>query len=416
MTETLPSPNTLTNAFNSYYSARDDDSVQFKNYSDKVAERTSRVEIIDISKYNGLIEMNSGGEVYDMRLRGILAVPDEAKLREYILPQLRFTPVSATTDAGYISMLRDYFKQDDNLRMKLFNSMFPHGIHNPDKPARGVNVVYLQRVCKYHDIVLESLMRPGDVDDKTIYEAVQKQYAFDIKPEYSSEISVMVCNPQIITEFMSDNDVNIWVTTLKKPKTTGTNVKWTGAVVDKTDIACVRTLVRELLSAKAFIANIRCGMAAHPEINIRDVYTNYKRVWSDVGAYYNQAPGTHFITYFINSARFIRDTMKFAEPVKLLMSFLKVRFNKATRARIEELAATDAPITDVDSLAISAPRINEFNDLDVYNRIGKYATPTTLTKHQRTCVGLAIVAYVNEQLAIIRARSRSTKLTVYFKA
>ena len=64
---------------------------------------------------------------------------------------------------------------------------------------------------------------------------------------------------------------------------------------------------------------------------------------------------------------------------------------------------------------IASPKTYDINDTEIYSKIGKY-TGLQITKEYRIAIGAAIVAYIQEELRIIRAMNRKKKdLIVYIK-
>ena len=137
-----------------------------------------------------------------------------------------------------------------------------------------------------------------------------------------------------------------------------------------------------------------------------------------------------FLKYFISAVRFIHDTLKYEHPFKAFINDVKkdvcFKFNKALHGEIEKLISADEfDESKVDEVAaayhknwkfINFPKSYDPNDLSIYSKIGKYCG-LDIRKEFRVAVGIAIVAFIQEKIGLLKAaNSRKKEIQIYIKA
>ena len=137
-----------------------------------------------------------------------------------------------------------------------------------------------------------------------------------------------------------------------------------------------------------------------------------------------------FLKYFISAVRFIHNTLNYEHPFKAFINDVKkdvcFKFNKALHAEIEKLiAAEELDESKVDEVAaayhmnwkfINFPKSYDPNDLGIYSKIGKYCG-LDIRKEFRVAVGIAITAFIQEKIGLLKAaNSRKKELQIFIKA
>ena len=137
-----------------------------------------------------------------------------------------------------------------------------------------------------------------------------------------------------------------------------------------------------------------------------------------------------FLRYFVETVRFIKSELGYTQAFKSFINDVKkdviFKFNKTLRTKLEALVAQEEPPSDeqISTLAgehfkdwmfINSPKTYNPNDLGVYSKIGKFCQ-LDIKKEYRVAVGIAIVAYIQQQIALIQATNRRKKeLQLYIK-
>ena len=137
-----------------------------------------------------------------------------------------------------------------------------------------------------------------------------------------------------------------------------------------------------------------------------------------------------FLGYFVAAVRFVKNVLHYSQPFKSFVGDVKkdivFKFNKGLRGKLEELVNQEAEPTEErlaelaaehnkDWVSINSPKTYDPNDLAIYSKIGKFCG-LDIKKEYRVAIGIAIVAFIQEQIAIIDAGNRRKKeLTLYVR-
>lgn len=537
------SPTIITNFLNNHYRnlAANDPSAQslvFKNYPSETAKSTSsssssakkakappsmkNKDVIDLYGYQGLIDFIEiykimAGEDYtkiidrtfDLKLHTCLDIADKYKtndknklnvFQEFIIPQLGFSEKPSGSIQDYIDSINAFFENEGKLKTKIYNTVFPHDTHHPEEPPKGVNVIYLQHVSKYHDEVLDFVINQ-DMSDLDILIEIQKLYSKNYKfengsitPEERERAITQMLNPKIaetvleppkVTDKKGNEVVDPkWVEKLHVCEINRKTKKFTDTeeTISKEEQKNIKELVRELSIVKSFIKIIRGGANARKIIKEKvvekdaegkevektveryepmkvdfkfcleqyntiyeetiDFYDTWKRrlttEYNKIQVNKEKARGDEsdvakgnelvrdeaerltyelFLTYFVDVVRFLKDKFNYAAPLKTFINDIKkevtLKFNKNLRAKLNEMVERKDPVKkeEIAELAkdyykdwmfLNSPKTYDTNELSIYSKIGKFCG-LPIKKDYRIAIGVAIIAYIQEQIKLIRA-------------
>lgn len=529
----------ITNFLNNHYrNALFKDSpkqnITFKNYP-KDANINNKF-VIDLYKYQGLLDfietyklmLNEDyskiiERVFDLKLRACLDIADKYKtndknklnvFQEFIIPQLDFHEKREVSIHDFINAVSSFFENEDKLKTKIYNTVFPHATHKEDELPKGVNVIYLQHISKFHDDVLDMIINKN-MNEEMILRKCQELYSVQYKfpdnktvsPEERKRVISQILHPEIVknilnpTTYVDENGkqavVHNWINKLNicafnKKKNT---LEVTNERLNKDEKKIVRDLVRELTIVKSFIKIVRGGVNArkiikeevtevdsngnlvtiekeksvpveadlkvcleqyHKTYNeIRDFYEKWKNIIRDeftrirnakeriIGTATNSEEAAKlsqeesdrmtyelFLRYFIESVKFVKSKLNYNMPLKTFINDIKkniaFKFNKTLRTEIDEKIKQDGPISrdDIYELAtkhykdwmfINSPKTYNTNELDIYSKIGKFCG-IPIKKDYRIAIGIAIIAYIQEQIKYIRAsNNKKREILIYIK-
>lgn len=290
------SPTIITNFLNNHYrnaTAEDEQSIVFKNYPTKSdIPETAKKFIIDLYDYQGLIDFitiykqlpneeytNIIERIFDLKLHACLDIADKYKtndkkcinvFKEFVIPQLGFGEKNTTTIQSYINAISSFFENDTKLKTKIYNSVFPHDTHRSDELPKGVNVIYLQHISKYHEQVLDYVIEKGKKLNEVLIE-IQKDFTQNYKfPKTLSKAEIdraklqllnqkiieLVINPPMIKDKHGNNVIdnkwidNLCVLIIKKGAKQPTE---TDELINLEERKLVKELVRELMIVKSFV-------------------------------------------------------------------------------------------------------------------------------------------------------------------
>ena len=533
------SPTVITNFFNNYYRNIAMKTPTEQNLSFKVApadnEQNLRHLMINLYDYQGLqdfiqtyklvLKQCEEGQkpdeakkqaiektidiTFDMKLRACLdnartyKTNDKTKIntfQEFIIPQLGFDTSRLMNISDYIKGIDSYFTNEAKLKTKIYNLIFPHASHNPDKPPTGVNIIYLQHVSKYHDEILDLVINK-ELSEEEVLAKIQTLYASDyVLPEKEdtkkltkqektakiNNVKLQLLNPEIINYIMNPPMITTktgkqiislkWIDDLKVVKRTGKNITQTTENLSNEEKRAIRALNSELMIVKSFVKIILGAKTARKiemrgeeqvivpmNVDLKQYLAKYKDTYKHVKDFYNEwnekissemarieaekeagelvvedAEGKTadqiiaenverqqyelFLRYFIETVRFIKTEFKYNQPLKAFLNDVKrdavFKFNKVLHGEIEklikaevldeekikELAATHAK----DWKYINFPKSYDPNDLSIYGKIGKICG-LDIRKEYRIAIGISLVAFIQEQIALIRAANRRKK-------
>lgn len=524
------SPTIIINFLNNYYrniNSSDDSrkqSIVFKSYPNK--STTFNKATIDLYKYQGLLDFIETYKlmpnedyskiierVFDLKLHTCLDIADKYKtndkkkvnvFQEFIIPQLEFGKKREVSIQDFINAINAFFENDAKIKTKIYNSVFPHDTHHSDELPKGVNVIYLQHISKFHDEILEMVINKG-MNDLDILIECQKIFSknhkiFDSKGVTSDmrekilsqlinpKIAEIVLNPPIVQDKRGNNMIDPkWIDKLHACTYNNRSRKFVelDELLSNEEKKNVRELVRELTIAKSFIKIIRGGANARRlvkdktikrdkdgnevevevertepvNINFKECLEQYKAIYADTRKFYEKWKKTIndeyakikfnqetddtkaneeyerltyelFLRYFIEAVKFVKSKFNYTTPLKTFINDIKkdimFKFNKNLRTKINEKIEQDEPISheEIAELAkdyyrewmfLNSPKTYDPTELSIYSKIGKFCG-VPIKKDYRIAIGIAIVAYIQEQIKIIRAiYSKKREIQVYIK-
>lgn len=476
----------ITNFFNNHYrnvelpiaGAEPDQPGQrlsFKNYPGKVDKKQIK-NVIDLQAYKGLKDFTKVYEellaqnpdilmsevidaTFDLKLRACLDIADTFKLNKdenvfktQVIPQLGFEVPKETTIKSFIDAINSFFENEDKIKTKIYNAEFPHNVHDKSKEAKGVNIIYLQHISKYHDDILNMVIN-DEFEDGEILREIQRKFAMecdtkgitDVKAKQRialqlvhPEIAEYIINPPMIADPKHKGAKIVdakWPDRLKAVERKGRDIIVTDTDMTKDEKNHVKDLIRELNMVESFIRIIRSGHESDPTIDLHDCLKRYNHIYEETKRFY-EAHKTlpddsyeTFLKYFVETVRFIKNKFNYKAPLKTFINDTKgsvqFKFNKKLRAEIEKLIAKDK-VTDEDIVRIAAehkeewmyinsPKTYDFNELSIYSKIGKYLN-VPIAKDYRIGVGVAIVSYIQDQIELIRASNgKKHDISIYIK-
>ena len=521
------SPTVITNFLNNYYRNAamknpNEQSINFKVYpTDEKARVNQQALTINLFDYQGLLDFIETYKIaiekdpeikfeniidltFDMKLRACLdnarvfKTNDKSKLntfQEFIIPQLGFNTDNTMNITDYINGVSSYFANDAKLKTKIYNLVFPHDSHDPNKLPVGVNVIYLQHVSKYHDEVLNFVIN-NEYDDEHVLLEVQKLFAKEFNG--SPEVKLQLLNPKIAKTILNPPMITVrgkktvdqkWVDELKAVEQGGTKRKpelvESERLLTAEEVKAIKLLNRELLIVKSFIKIIQGGknsrhveknsagedVAVPDVVNLKESLNEYNRVYNETRKFFEDWKQTIqselaridvekekvkytteekdekiienmiqeaedeqqyelFLKYFVSAVRFIHNKLHYSQPFKTFINDVKkdvvYKFNKGLRSKLEELVAQEAEPTEEQFKELAAKHFKEWrfinspktydpNDLNIYSKIGKFCG-LTIKKEYRVAIGIALVAFIQEQIALLKAgNKRKKELQVYIK-
>lgn len=167
-----------------------------------------------------------------------------------------------------INSIAEFMSNKEKLHTKIFNVVFPHDTHKHgvnDLP-KGVNIIYLQHMSKYHQKIMDMLILDGAAE-REILEEVRD--AFIEEGGYDDSASIHLFNPNIIDNIISPpSTVNKkgnevvdlkWINKLQQCETYDTktgSVTYSEDLVDDETVAIIKLLVKEYGYARALIKQI----------------------------------------------------------------------------------------------------------------------------------------------------------------
>lgn len=535
------SPTIITNFLNNHYrnavlDGENKQTLVFKNYPLKPPATLNNKVVIDLYNYKGLIDFIQTYKlminedytkiierVFDLKLHTCLDIADKYKtndkrklnvFQEFVIPQLEFCEKRGVSIQDFIEAINSFFENDAKIKTKIYNSVFPHDTHHADELPKGVNVIYLQHISKFHDEVLDMVINK-EMDDDEILTECQKLYSKNYKftdnryitPDERERAITQILNPKIAETVLNppmikDRKGNMivdqkWidrlhVCELNKKTRRFVDTAETLSVEERRNI---KELVRELTIVKSFIKIIRGGANARKLIKekVRSVDKNcneyfeeiertepiktdfkfcleqYNSIYNDTKAFYEswkkilsdeyariqiakeKARGNEtdvekgnelvreegerltyelFLRYFIESVKFVKAKFNYTTPLKTFINDIKkdimFKFNKSLRAKINEKVEQSEPVRRevIAELAkehykewmfLNSPKTYDTNELSIYSKIGKFCS-IPIKKDYRIAIGIAIIAYIQEQIKIIRAMySKKREIQIYIK-
>ena len=253
-----------------------------------------------------------------------------------------------------------------------------------------------------------------------------------------------------------------WLEDLRVVEKKGRKLVETEELLTTEEKKAVKSLLRELFIVKSFIKIVQGGQNARELVldedgkliltgeverkgkkvqvhqtkpvnaDLSECLQHYKETYELVTKFYNDwkkqieraksfdERGKYelFLRYFISAVKFARDELGYQQPLKNFINDIKkdvlFKFNKSLRVELEKLISTKDAVKpeEVEALAekhfanwsyINSPKTYDPNDMNIYGKIGKYCT-VPIKKEYRIAVGIAIVAYIQDQIKLIATR------------
>lgn len=212
-----------------------DKDYKFETYKDDLENKN--VSVIEFDLFNKVNELDKqfesieDGTRQDYKLNAILPTIMDYKLRGIlsIAQQINFTEDNVSNFLEYsnkqksVPTLENYRKSimeycvSDKLKIKVFNAVFPHGLHNASqnkdiKDIKGVDRIYLQKIGFTFDKVLDSICKGKD--EQVIIEFVKTI----VTDRYTSQLSSKSAKNQFIAN-TSKIDINEIIECLQHEET-----------------------------------------------------------------------------------------------------------------------------------------------------------------------------------------------------
>jgi len=334
-------------------------------------------------------------------------------LKDKMLHQLWNSSPKNYTIRDYIRVVQSMFdyndkKTNDKLRIKLFNNLFPHGVHDNEKPANNVNVIYLQHISSFHDYIIEEFLNKAD--HKKIYSKIVYEYKDTLKYT-TAELR------KLIEKFLDGEDTS----TDKKVSIVLRELRIARTFIEKQLVKGSDYLKR----TKIIDDNVE-DFDVYP--TLRNAYSKFKQLYSEVKDFYDDHMDvpenyTEFLVYLMKAAFFLRDKLNYKESLKTLISELKNRtdfkINKNVSKKLGEMMKSEFNETNIraaiDEKEMLPTRIYDYSDTEIYDKVGRYCTVPLSTK-LRFGVGIAIIAYINREIEkLLLTNGKKKQLFIYIK-
>lgn len=314
----------------------------------------------------------------------------------------------------YAITMEKFLRDRKRWIIKAFNIAFPHVDKDDEIRTTALGGgKYLQHVGEYSEIVLDKTITAADsitAIDK-IYEYIARDY-FKKYPSYPFLKSVAIIN------FVKEGKTvtTEWLNSLKKIVVVGNKLKQTGVPIDTTEKAIIRSLIRELYSAKNFHTLINNCISATEDSKM-DYYNRYKSIISGIEQFVTDNPACNvstfakFIEYFIKLAWFMRDVVGYEHPVRSIVSDFKscipLRIVGSLRSVINTIITEKDDSYDFESEEfinliseyetkweyIDSARAHDPYSIEIYNKIGQLFVGTGIPKQYRVAIGMGVTAY-----------------------
>lgn len=419
--------------------------------------------------------------VFDMRLRGALHIADTYKglsgtremqevMTSQVLPVLGFERDAATDLQGYIKALHEFISNDERIKTKIYNTVFPHTVHRSGDLPKGVNVIYLRNMCKFDEIVLQYVIE-NDLVPVDLCKLVQKEFVNRLKemkgiPAAVLKDSVLQCvNPKIIENIINPPTVvnskgntvedARWVEKLGALEIKNGKPVSTDKAVSAEVIPIIRDLVKELTTSLNVARTVKDAMqnpvklviegegkdrTETSEADEREFATcleEYKKIWEDFVDFRKEilkvkVPAKEEAKFKLVMNQFVRIARKLAEHkcytnamVQLVNDVkrndLGFNFGKDLRAHLTALVEGEGEFTDADAEKFvsqfkyfTSSKAHDPFELDVYSRIGRLCG-MMLKKEYKILIGVAIMSFVQEQIKRIALADTKKDLNIYIK-
>ena len=354
---------------------------------------------------------------------------------DYLIPQLGFSKQKTVDAKCYIDALREFF-ESTALKIKGYNKVFPHDVRNDEKPHKGINHVFLQRLPTQYEEILKAVLEDDEEEIKIIakcQEAIAKK---------NKQYKKLIMDKQIASVILNGAPKNEsdWVKKLQDP-----NDK--SKTIDESTQKFVIGVVRELVCAKAFIGVVKSSKKIADEDTVEKAYEQFKEMCATLDRFNSRHEDVDitfegFIKYVLDAHFILKDTFEIKYPLKLIASSIKskaeLKFtrqlkelldklivayenrNKGTdnekqenEAHIADLVEKAAKYCEENTKSISVIRGYDFLDksFEIYSNVGKYVD-VSLPKPYRVAVGIAIVKWINEKIELYVAENKRREVLI----
>ena len=406
--------------------------------------------------------------LFDLRLRGALDIIDtynfndkdaHDQLQELLFTQLDFAGVKDNEIKTYIERMLWYFDSEDRIRTKAYNTTFPHAVHRDGEDAKGVNVIYLQHSPAAQDEILEKLAEDIDTPLKVIDALVIEHFndeltSAGIRGDELSELRQQLVNPLIIknatnpptiTNKKGKEVVNTkWIEELHRVEVDGKKLNTLEDKLTELEVTWVRKLVRELSTSRLFVSVVKNAFEngvvydetekknVRDERDISECVETYNKIMKSLGKFRveqqkrfdkvckkptDAAMFKCFIETFVDCCKFMKEqfgytnaTKQFANDIK--SNSINFNFTKELRKRINDIfeGNGESTVNEVveqnlaDWKYMNYSKSQDPYQSDIYAKIGKICG-ISIKREYRIGVGVAIVAWIQEQIRLISARN-----------
>lgn len=361
---------------------------------------------------------------------------------DFLIPQLGFTKGHESKPDDYIKSLREYF-ESDALRIKGYNKVFPHSIRNEDKKHKGINYVFLQRLCPNYIDVLKSIISKKKSDPVIIAECLEsfcknKKVKKLINEDKQLIISSILNGPPMIKRTKKNGEEveepdSKWINRLHD-SSDKTNAKLIGDDMKKV----MTDIIHDLMSVKAFVGVVRNNInSAENEEIVSTAYEKFTEMCDELDTFNANHKNIEnsfvgFIKYIVDAYFILKNVFDIPTPLKMIASAVKTtaefKFTKQLKDIFDKLVAAHekgdeesisynineaAKYCEENLSSISVVRGYDFLDksLDIYSSVGKYCK-INLPKNYRVAMGIAIIKWINDRIAIYAAENKKREVLI----
>lgn len=393
--------------------------------------------------------------IFNSSLRGFLDMADQQWISnnnnffDEAINSIGLPEQKQLTLDDFFKAVTGYFKDDDKFKLKVFNKTFPHGVHNPEKEAKNVNIKYLQRLCRFHDELLPFIVEQLDADDEDVrvhvierahqlfVDAFSKEHK---SPDEQQFITYLKCLPQLLPEFndfagnfKSDAASLKRVRELPQIKVVkgkvipATETLEAGKDATKALIGYIMDMLSDIHGCVKFVDAVVDGKQRVQGVDLGACLKNYTKSLEELKQFVDAHANVDktvkgLVKYLIEGLRFVA-YIKGAPEDKKVLSFAEFNDDDVTFKLNSKVSKAISPFlfdktADLDEVIEKAfEDVKDEDDISLigvttsvvtsntslYAKIGTLTPIEDVPKHIRVAVGLYIVQYVQHEIEKIQA-------------
>ncbi len=435
----------------SKYTALDEFRTKVETYISRLDKNEEKKKLTKAGRWTEIAD-----SIFDFKLRGILSAilcfgvkpkDDDVEIDidifvDRLVSQLNF---SERQDIGYEDYVKatKEFLMSNKIKTKLFNTIFPHGIHETskinDKGTSGINRIYLQHMSDYHELILDGLVHG-------------KKEADIVKEVVTLYIKTHAKKNKKIVDFYNDYHPCDHSKELDKYITSTKYVFDTDKTKNDESKKIIKGLCKQVSIVKSFCYVFAAGVSESnmTEDEIEECYAKYQKALKTIKTYHDslKKPPTNvydFTKFLVESVSMIGSIFNYNEAkngLKLFTRDIKINnLSNGYKQYVNKIIKGDIDISIIvnnpdDNRKFTAPHIRPNSDKtyngDVFNitsssneytynalsKIGLYGG-NDIMKEIRAGIGVGIIDYIMTAVEYIaagsKARTSAQNMIIYIK-